>query len=152
MLKSQIKTATPGVITFADLNNPMNQGLVWDNNGDGRIDAADLLRPARPGRLGQQRQTRKDGDTAHPDDFFGWNFVANNNNPFDDNGHGTNVAGILGATGNNGVGVAGVDWQRPDHGPQGLRLQRRRQPSPTSSPPSTIPSNTGRKSPTTAGR
>ncbi len=28
----------------------------------------------------------------------------------DDNGHGTNVAGILGATGNNSTGMAGVDW------------------------------------------
>lgn len=33
------------------------------------------------------------------DDIHGWNFVANNNNPRDDNGHGTHVAGIvLGAT------------------------------------------------------
>jgi subtilisin family serine protease len=52
----------------------------------------------------------KDGDTAHPNDLFGWNFVNNTNNPLDDNGHGTNVSGILGAVGNNGMGVAGVDW------------------------------------------
>ena len=108
--KSQIKTATPGVITFADLNNPVNKGLVWDNNGDGRIDAGDLLRPLSQGGWDSNGQDTKDGDTAHPDDFFGWNFVNNSNNPFDDNGHGTNVAGILGAQGNNGVGVAGVDW------------------------------------------
>ncbi len=33
--------------------------------------------------------------------------------PYDSAGdwHGTHVAGILGATGNNGIGVAGVDWQ-----------------------------------------
>ena len=108
--KSQIVTATPGVITFADLNNPVNKGLVWDANGDGRIDAGDLLRPLSQGGWDNNGQDTKDGDTAHPDDFFGWNFVNNSNNPFDDNGHGTNVAGILGAQGNNGVGVAGVDW------------------------------------------
>ena len=108
--KSQIVTATPGVITFADLNNPVNKGLVWDTNGDGRIDAGDLLRPFSQGGWDNNGNDTKDGDTAHPDDFFGWNFVNNDNNPFDENGHGTNVAGTLGAQGNNGVGVAGVDW------------------------------------------
>jgi subtilisin family serine protease len=43
-------------------------------------------------------------------DFNGWNFVSNNNDVTDDNGHGTNVAGIIGAVGNNAVGVAGIDW------------------------------------------
>jgi subtilisin family serine protease len=106
--KSQIKTATPGLITFADLNNPVNKGLVWDNNGDGRIDAGDLLRSTSLG--GWMSGSTKDGDTAHRDDLFGWNFVSGTNNPLDNNGHGTNVSGILGATGNNGMGVAGVDW------------------------------------------
>jgi hypothetical protein len=33
-----------------------------------------------------------------------------NSNPFDDNGHGTHVAGIIGAAGNNGIGVVGINW------------------------------------------
>jgi subtilisin family serine protease len=41
----------------------------------------------------------------------GHNFVANNNDPYDDNGHGTHVAGIAGAMGNNGKGIAGISWQ-----------------------------------------
>jgi subtilisin family serine protease len=31
--------------------------------------------------------------------------------PFDQNGHGTHVAGSIGAVGDNGVGVAGMNWQ-----------------------------------------
>jgi subtilisin family serine protease/subtilisin-like proprotein convertase family protein len=106
--KWQIRTTTPGVITFRDLNNPANRGLVWDNNGDHRIDAGDLLRSIRLG--GWMSGSTKDGDTSHRDDLFGWNFVSGTNNPLDDNGHGTHVSGILGATGNNGAGIAGVDW------------------------------------------
>lgn len=48
------------------------------------------------------------------DDVRGWNFVAGNNDPMDDDndgGHGTHVAGIIGATGNNGVGITGVNWR-----------------------------------------
>jgi subtilisin family serine protease len=45
------------------------------------------------------------------DDWKGWDFVNNDNDPFDDNLHGTHVAGTIGAVGNNGIGVAGVNWQ-----------------------------------------
>ena len=48
---------------------------------------------------------------GYVDDYRGWDFVNGDNNPFDDNGHGTHVAGTIGALGNNGVGVAGVNWQ-----------------------------------------
>src|SRR5262249_2176941 len=40
-----------------------------------------------------------------------WNFYANNNDPMDVYGHGTHVAGTIGAVGNNAVGVAGINWQ-----------------------------------------
>ena len=40
----------------------------------------------------------------------GYNALNNSCAPFDDNGHGSHVAGIIGAVGNNGVGVTGVNW------------------------------------------
>jgi len=44
------------------------------------------------------------------DDIRGWNFSADNNNPKDTFGHGTSIAGIIGAVGNNGIGVVGLAW------------------------------------------
>jgi len=41
----------------------------------------------------------------------GWNFYNNNNDTADVNGHGTAVAGVAAAIGNNGIGVAGNVWQ-----------------------------------------
>ena len=41
----------------------------------------------------------------------GFNAFTGTNNPADDNGHGTLVAGVLGAVGNNGKGITGVAWQ-----------------------------------------
>jgi subtilisin family serine protease len=44
------------------------------------------------------------------DDVHGWDFANGDNNPDDDAGHGTHVAGLIGARGNNTIGVAGVAW------------------------------------------
>jgi subtilisin family serine protease len=44
------------------------------------------------------------------DDIHGWDFINNDNDPRDDNSHGTHVAGIISAVGNNGIGIAGVNW------------------------------------------
>ncbi|MEF9426601.1 MAG: S8 family serine peptidase, partial [Candidatus Mariimomonas ferrooxydans] len=44
------------------------------------------------------------------DDCIGWDFFNIDNDPIDDHGHGTHVAGTIGAVGNNGEGVSGVMW------------------------------------------
>ena len=51
---------------------------------------------------------RDDDNNGLVDDLLGWNFAAGNNNPWDDSGHGTHVAGLIAACTNNGVGIAGV--------------------------------------------
>ena len=40
--------------------------------------------------------------------LHGYDFSSNDANPMDESGHGTHVAGTIGATGNNGVGVTGI--------------------------------------------
>ena len=49
-----------------------------------------------------------DDNNGFIDDIYGWNFVGNNNNPFDDNRHGTHVSGTIGALAGNGLGTIGV--------------------------------------------
>jgi len=48
------------------------------------------------------------------DDVHGWDFAHNDNDPSDSDtlcgGHGTHTAGTIGAVGNNGAGVSGVNW------------------------------------------
>ena len=79
-----------------DTNHPDLAANIWTNPGEScagcASDGAD-----------------NDGN-GFVDDVHGWDFVNDDNNPFDDHGHGTHVAGTIGATGSNGLGVTGVNW------------------------------------------
>lgn len=99
-----------GLIGFRDLNDSQNltnsSTKLTDWNKNGYIDAGDLL----DNRAGWE--DGKDNDSnGYIDDLIGWDFANKDNDPFDDNGHGTHVAGTIGAMGGNAIGVTGVNWQ-----------------------------------------
>lgn len=51
-----------------------------------------------------------DDKNGYVDDYFGWN-AYRDNGEVDADFHGTHVAGIIGAEGDNGIGVVGVNWK-----------------------------------------
>ena len=52
-----------------------------------------------------------DDNNGYIDDIYGINAIIGTGDPMDDEGHGTHVAGIIGAKGNNNNGVCGVNWK-----------------------------------------
>lgn len=53
----------------------------------------------------------QDAQLGSVDDEDGFNAIENDSDPMDDNGHGTHCAGIIGAEGENDLGIAGVNWK-----------------------------------------
>jgi len=52
-----------------------------------------------------------DDGNGYVDDVHGIDATVHSGNPTDQVGHGTHVAGVIGARGNNGKGICGVAWQ-----------------------------------------
>jgi subtilisin family serine protease len=74
-----------------DYTHPELQANIWQN--DDPVDGVD------------------NDANGRVDDLRGWDFGSGDNNPLDPDGHGTHVAGTVGARGNNAAGVTGVNWQ-----------------------------------------
>jgi subtilisin family serine protease len=68
---------------------------------------------ANPGETGAGRDSNlvDDDRNGYVDDAFGWDWVDSDADPSDLHGHGTHVAGTVGARGGNGTGVTGVAWR-----------------------------------------
>jgi subtilisin family serine protease len=64
-----------------------------------------------PGGIDKSINGLDDDGDGYIDDVYGINVLLGTGNPVDDYGHGTHVSGILGARGNNSVGVVGVAWR-----------------------------------------
>ena len=110
-------TGQTGGVDDADIDAPE----AWDiSTGDrgivvGVIDTGvdythpDLIANAwvNPGEIADDG-IDNDGN-GYIDDVYGIAAISGSGDPMDDNGHGTHVAGTIGASGNNGLGVVGVN-------------------------------------------
>ncbi len=79
--------------TGIDVNHPDLKSNIWVNAGEIPGNGID------------------DDGNGFIDDVHGWNFASKTNDPNDDHSHGSHCAGTIGGSGNDGVGIVGVNWQ-----------------------------------------
>ncbi|MDA1128545.1 MAG: S8 family peptidase, partial [Chloroflexi bacterium] len=91
-----------GIIdTGINYNHPDLAANIWSNPGEIGLDV----------NGGNKATNGKDDDfNGYIDDIHGINAITGTGDPMDDNSHGSHTAGTIGAVGDNGIGVAGVNW------------------------------------------
>jgi hypothetical protein len=92
-----VSTGDSGIVvavidTGIDYNHPDLAANMWTNPGEIPDNGID------------------DDGNGYVDDVHGYDFVNDDGDPFDDHSHGTHCAGTIGAVGDNGIGVVGVNW------------------------------------------
>ncbi|MCM2280244.1 MAG: S8 family serine peptidase [Bdellovibrionaceae bacterium] len=99
-ITSGARTVIVAVIdTGIDIQHPDLKANIWTNPGESGID-----------RNGRKKESNgvDDDRNGYIDDVNGWNFAAHSPDVSDRHGHGTHIAGIIGADGVAGRGVRGV--------------------------------------------
>ena len=93
-IKGNRETVIAVIDTGVDTRHPDLKDNLWLNRAEER-----------------GKRNEDEDNNGYVDDVQGWNFVDDNSNVSDDNGHGTAMAGIVAAEANNSIGIAGVMWQ-----------------------------------------
>lgn len=88
--------------TGIDINHEDLRNNLWKNQGEVGLDAK--------GR-NKENNGIDDDQNGFIDDVYGWNFVSRNNKLDDNHGHGTHIAGIIGAEASNKKGISGISPQ-----------------------------------------
>jgi thermitase len=91
--------------TGIDVNHPDIKNNLWVNPGEA---CESKTKKGEFVACDKSRNGVDDDGNGFVDDIHGWNFVANNGSLKDNHGHGTHIAGIVGAEGGNNIGISGV--------------------------------------------